>query len=72
MQDPYLEELKHEFDSFSNQLKKLKKNLLKTNSIEEQEKIVKKIDAIARRMENNQKQSLKVTKSRLKKPRSKK
>ena len=72
MQDTYLDELKNEFDSFSNQLKKLKKKLLKTNSIEEQEKIVKEIDSIARRMEKNQKQSLKVTKSRLKKPRSKK
>ena len=72
LQDPYLDELKNEFDSFSNQLKKLKKKLLKTNSVEDQEKIVKEIDSIARRMEQNQKQSLKVTKSRLKKPRSKK
>ena len=72
MQDPYLEELKHEFDSCSNQLKKLRKKLLKTNSVEEQEKIIKEIDSIARRMENNQKQSLKVAKSRLKKSRSKK
>ena len=72
MQDPYLDELKYEFDNFSNQLKKLKKKLLKANSIEEQEKIIREIDSIARRMENNQKQSLKVVKSRLKKPRQKK
>ena len=49
-----------------NELKKLKKKLLKTNSIEEQEKIIKQIDSTAKKMENNQKQSVKVTKSRLK------
>ena len=72
MRDPYLDELKSEFDNFSNQLKKLKKRLLKTSSIEEQKKIIEEIDTIARRIENNQKQSLKVAKLRLKKLRPKK
>jgi len=66
MDDPYLNDLRGEFNSYSNQLKKLKKKLLKTNSIEEQEKIIKQIDSTAKKMENNQKQSVKVTKSRLK------
>ena len=66
MDDPYLNDLRGEFNSYSNQLKKLKKKLLKTNSIEEQSKIIKQIDSIATKMENNQKQSIKVTKSRLK------
>ena len=66
MDDPYLNDLRGEFNSYSNQLKKLKRKLLKTNSIEEQSKIIKQIDSIATKMENNQKQSIKVTKSRLK------
>lgn len=66
MNDPYLDELKKEFRIYSEQLKKLKKKLLKTDSVELQEKIVKQIDSIASKMENNQKQSVKVTKSRLK------
>jgi len=66
MKDPYLDDLKGEFDGYSNQLKKLKKKLLKTNSTEEQSKIIKQIDSIANKMENNQKQSVKVTKSRIK------
>ncbi len=66
MNDPYLNDLKGEFDGYSNQLKKLKKKLLKSNSIEDQSKIIKQIDSIANKMENNQKQSVKVTKSRLK------
>ena len=66
MKDPYLDDLKGEFDGYSNQLKKLKKKLLKSNSTEEQSKIIKQIDSIANKMENNQKQSVKVTKSRLK------
>ena len=66
MDDPYINDLRGEFNSYSNQLKKLKKKLLKTNSIEEQSKIIKHIDSIAKKMENNQKQSVKVTKSRLK------
>jgi hypothetical protein len=49
MDDPYLNDLRGEFNSYSNQLKKLKQ-----------------IDSIAKKMENNQKQSVKVTKSRLK------
>ena len=32
MDDPYLNDLRGEFNSYSNQLKKLKKKLLKTNS----------------------------------------
>ncbi len=66
MNDPYLNDLKVEFDGYSNQLKKLKKKLLKSNSIEDQSKIIKQIDLIANKMENNQKQSVKVTKSRIK------
>ena len=66
MDDPYLNDLRGEFNSYSNQLKKLKKKILKTNSTEDQLKIIKQIDLIAKKMENNQKQSVKVTKSRLK------
>ena len=66
MDDPYLNELKGEFNGYSNQLKKFKKKLLKTKSADEQLKIVKQIDLLANKMENNQKQSVKVTKSRLK------
>ena len=66
MDDPYLNDLRGEFNSYSNQLKKLKKKLLKTNSSEEQAKIIKQLDSIANKMENNQKQSVKVTKSRIK------
>jgi hypothetical protein len=66
MDDPYLNELKVEFNGYSNQLKKLKKKLLKTNSIDEQLNIIEQIDSLANKMESNQKQSVKVTKSRLK------
>lgn len=66
MDDPYLNELKYDFDAYSNQLKKLKTKLLKTNSAEQQSKIIKQIDSIANKMENNQRQSVKVTKSRIK------
>ena len=71
MDDPYLNELKGDFDAYSNQLKKLKVKLLKTNSIEEQSKIIKQIDSIANKMENNQRQSVKVTKSRIKERKTK-
>ena len=71
MDDPYLNELKGDFDAYSNQLKKLKVKLLKTNSAEQQSKIIKQIDSIATKMENNQRQSAKVTKSRLKERKSK-
>jgi sugar-specific transcriptional regulator TrmB len=66
VKDPYLDELKNDFDSYSNQLKKLKTKLLKTKSPEIQSKIIKQIDSLANKMENNQKQSVKVTKSRIK------
>ena len=66
MDDPYLNDLRGEFNSYSNQLKKLKKKLLKTNSIEEQSNIINQVDSLAKKMESNQKQSVKVTKSRLK------
>ena len=66
MRDYYLDELKNDFDSYSNQLKKLKTKLLKTKSPETQSKIIKQIDSLANKMENNQKQSAKVTKSRIK------
>ena len=66
LNDPYLDELKIEFRQHSNDLKKLKQNLLKSNSASEQSQIIKKMDAISTKMENNQKQSTKVTKSRLK------
>jgi hypothetical protein len=66
MDDPYLNELKNEFEKYSSELKILKKNLLKSNSSDEQSKIIKKIDSVAKEMEKNQRQSSKVTKSRLK------
>ena len=72
MDDPYLNELRDEFKGYSNQLKKLKKKILKTNSSELQEKIIKQIDSIATKIENNQKQSVKVTKSRIKERKTKK
>ena len=66
MDDPYLNELKNEFEKYSSELKTLKKTLLKSNSPDEQSKIIKKIDSVAKEMEKNQRQSVKVTKSRLK------
>jgi len=71
MRDPYLDELKNDFDGYSKQLKKLQKKLLKTNSADVQSKIIKQIDSIANKMENNQRQSVKVTKSRIKERKSK-
>ena len=71
MTDPYLNELRDDFEGYSNQLKKLKKKLLKTKSPEAQAKIIKQIDSIANKMENNQKQSVKVTKSRIKERKAK-
>ena len=71
MDDPYLNELKYDFNAYSNQLKKLKIKLLKTNSVESQTKIIKQIDSIANKMENNQRQSVKVTKSRIKERKAK-
>jgi hypothetical protein len=71
MNDPYLNELKNDFDTYKNQLKKLKKKVLKAKSLEEQTKIIKKIDSIARIMESNQQQAKRVTKSRLKERKSK-
>ena len=72
MRDPYLDDLKNDFDVYSSQLKKLQKKLLKTKSAEAQSKIIKQIDSIANKMENNQRQSVKVTKSRIKELKSKK
>ena len=66
MDDPYLNDLKNEFRKYSAELKILNKNLLKSNSSEEQSSFIKKIDSIAKEMEKNQRQSTKVTKSRLK------
>jgi len=71
MDDPYLNELKDDFEVYSNQLKKLKTKLLKANSPDLQTKIIKQIDSIANKMENNQKQSVKVTKSRIKERKAK-
>ena len=71
MNDPYLNELKNDFNAYENQLKKLKKKVLKAKSLEEQAKIIKKIDSIARIMEANQQQAKRVTKSRLKERKSK-
>jgi len=59
MNDPYLNDLKNEFRKYSSELKILKKNLLKSNSFEDQSKIIKKIDNIAKEMEKNQRQSVK-------------
>ena len=64
--DPYLDDLKVEFNQYSKELKKLKQKLLKSSSSTEQSKIIKKMDMISNKMENNQKQSTKVTLSRLK------
>jgi len=72
MDDPYLNELRDDFEGYSNQLKKLKKKLLKAKSSEVQAKIIKQIDSIGIKMENNHKQSVKVTKSRIKEIKSKK
>ena len=69
MDDPYLNDLKNEFRKYSSELKILRKNLVKSNSSEEQSRIIKKIDSIAKDMEKNQKQSVTVTKSRLKEKR---
>ena len=69
MDDPYLNDLKNEFRKYSSELKILRKNLVKSNSSEEQSRIIKKIDSIAKDMEKNQKQSVRVTKSRLKEKR---
>ncbi len=66
LDDPYLDELKNEFRIYSFELKKLKQKLLKSNSTSDQSKIIKKMDNISAKMENNQKQSTKVIKSRLK------
>ena len=49
MDDPYLNDLRGEFNSYSNQLKKLKKKLLKVDVIEEQTKIINQIDSIAKK-----------------------
>ena len=71
MNDPYLDELKNEFREYSSELKTLRNKLLKSNSSEEQSKIILKIDNIAKEMEKNQRQSIKVTKSRLKEMKNK-
>ncbi len=63
--DPYLNDLKMEFNHFSSDLRKLKQMLLKSTSAEEQSQIIKKMDTLSTKMENNQKQATKVTKSRL-------
>jgi superfamily I DNA and RNA helicase len=69
--DPYLDGLKNEFKEYSSELKTLRNKLLKSNSSEEQSKIISKIDIIAKEMEKNQRQSIKVTKSRLKEMKNK-
>jgi len=71
VREPYLDELKNDFDSYSNQLKKLKAKLLKIKSPELQLKVINQIDSLAKKMENNQKQSVKVTKSRIRELRKK-
>lgn len=71
MNDPYLNDLRDDFDGYSNQLKKLKAKLLKSDSPELQARIIKQIDSIANKMDNNQRQSVKVTKSRIKERKAK-
>jgi len=66
-----LDELKNEFNEYSSELKKMRKILLKSNSSEEQSEIILKIDRIAKEMEKNQRQSVKVAKSRLKEMKNK-
>ena len=51
MDDPYLDELKNDFKNYSEQLRKLKKKLLDTNSAELQSKIINQVDSIANKME---------------------
>ncbi len=72
MNDPYLDELRRDFQGYSNQIKKLRIKLLKTSSPESQAGIIRQIDSIANKMENNQRQSAKVTKSRIKERKSRK
>jgi len=48
MDDPYLNDLRGEFNSYSSQLKKLNKKLVKTNSAEEQIEIVEQIDLLSK------------------------
>jgi len=71
VKDLYLDELKNEFNEYSSELKKMRKILLKSNSSEEQSEIILKIDRIAKEMEKNQRQSVKVAKSRLKEMKNK-
>jgi hypothetical protein len=71
VKDSYLDELKNEFNEYTSELKKMRKILLKSNSSEEQSEIILKIDRIAKEMEKNQRQSVKVTKSRLKEMKNK-
>ena len=66
-----MDELKNEFNEYTSELKKMRKILLKSNSSEEQSEIILKIDRIAKEMEKNQRQSVKVTKSRLKEMKNK-
>ncbi|MDH3735568.1 MAG: hypothetical protein OEQ94_00930 [Nitrosopumilus sp.] len=57
MHDPYIDELKKEFDDLYDHLKKLKKKLLKAKSMETQSKIIKQVDSIAKKwktIKNNQ------------------
>ena len=66
IEDPYLDDLKIEFKRYSSELKQLKQKLLKSNSNSERLEFIHKMDLISTKMENNQKQASKVTKSRLK------
>jgi hypothetical protein len=71
MNDPYLNDLRDDFEGYSNQLKKLKAKLLKSDSQELQARIIKQFDYIANKMENNQRQSVNLNKSRIKERKSK-
>ena len=50
------------FRKNTNKIKKYRKELLKSNSPEEQSRIINQIDSIAKEMEKNQKQATKVSK----------
>jgi len=64
VRDNYLDGLRNDFDSCSGHLKRLKTELLKTKSPDMQSRIIKQIDSLANKMESNQKQSIRVAKSR--------
>lgn len=62
MKNKHFNELSEDFRKNTNKIKKYRKELLKSNSPEEQSRIINQIDSIAKEMEKNQKQATKVSK----------